>query len=174
MKTVRHSVIWILLCVAVATPLIAASQSPLLAWRQPVYIAAGFAGIIALCLMLVQPLLIGGSLPGLRAATRWYLHRLTGVLIVTMVLAHVGGLWITSPLDVVDAFLLRSPTPFSFWGVLAFWVLLLALGTALLRRKLKISARIWRLVHTSLAVIVVVGTVLHALAIEETMEPNTK
>ena len=61
------ALIWAALAVAVGVPLAAAAASPLLAWRGPVYILAGFAGIVGLGLVLVQPLLIGGYLPGLAA-----------------------------------------------------------------------------------------------------------
>ena len=59
------TLIWVALAAAICVPIVAAAASPLLAWRGPVYILAGFAGIIALGVMLVQPLLIGGYLPGL-------------------------------------------------------------------------------------------------------------
>ena len=52
------TLIWALLAAAVFVPIAAAAASPLLEWRGPVYILAGFAGIIALGFMLVQPLLI--------------------------------------------------------------------------------------------------------------------
>ena len=67
MRLARVTLIWAALAAAVCVPIAAAAASPLLAWRGPVYILAGFAGIIALGLMLVQPLLIGGYLPGLSA-----------------------------------------------------------------------------------------------------------
>jgi hypothetical protein len=38
-------------------PLTFAATSEYLACRDPIYIAAGFAGVVALCLALVQPLL---------------------------------------------------------------------------------------------------------------------
>ena len=62
--------IWGAVAAAIAVPIGAAAVSPQLAWRHPVYIAAGFAGIIALGLLLVQPLLIGGYLPGLSTRGR--------------------------------------------------------------------------------------------------------
>ena len=46
--------VWGALVLAVAVPLLAAAASPLLAWRQPVYIAAGFAGILGLGALLIQ------------------------------------------------------------------------------------------------------------------------
>ncbi len=67
MRLARVTLIWALLAAAIFVPIAAAAASPLLEWRGPVYIVAGFAGIIALGLMLVQPLLIGGYLPGLPA-----------------------------------------------------------------------------------------------------------
>ena len=42
---------WIGLAIAVAVPIVAAAKSPLLEWREPVYIAAGFAGVIAMSLI---------------------------------------------------------------------------------------------------------------------------
>lgn len=40
-------------------PIAVAAFSPLLEWRGPVYIAAGFAGILGMALILAQPLLAG-------------------------------------------------------------------------------------------------------------------
>ena len=62
MRSARATLIWAALVVAICVPLAAASVSPLLAWRGPVYILARFVGIIALGLTLVQPLLIAGYL----------------------------------------------------------------------------------------------------------------
>lgn len=155
-------------------PIGAAAMSPLLAWRQPVYIVAGFAGVFAMALLLLQPLLAGGYLPGLprQHGRRW--HRRVGGLLVAAVVIHVGALWITSPPDVVDALLFRSPTPFSVWGVTAMWAVFAAALLAALRHRLRLRPRIWRRAHTSLAVITVIGSVVHALLIEGTMETVSK
>jgi hypothetical protein len=67
MGLARRTLIWAALAAALCLPIAAAATSPQLAWRGPVYILAGFAGIVALGLVLVQPLLIGGYLPGLQA-----------------------------------------------------------------------------------------------------------
>lgn len=170
----RASLIWAALATAILVPIAAAAMSPLLAWREPVYIAAGFAGVIAMVLLLLQPLLAGGALPGLPATRgrRW--HRWVGGLLVATVVIHVGALWITSPPDVVDALLFRSPTPFSVWGVTAMWAVFAAALLAALRRRLHLRPRIWRRAHTSLAVITVIGSVVHALLIEGTMETVSK
>ncbi|MEO1313432.1 MAG: ferric reductase-like transmembrane domain-containing protein [Pseudomonadota bacterium] len=159
---------------AIGVPLAAAATSPLLAWREPVYIIAGFAGIVAMALLLVQPLLIGGYLPGLGGLRGRRVHRGIGVALVLTVLVHVGGLWITSPPDVVDALTFTSPTPFSVWGVIAMWAVFAAALLAGLRRRLRLPPRAWRQGHTALAAVIVLGTVVHAMLIEGTMETVSK
>lgn len=170
--TTRTALIWACIAGALIVPVAIAATSPLLAWREPVYIAAGFTGVIGLCLLLLQPLLAGGALPGLtvRRATR--LHRLIGVVLVAAVGIHVVGLWLTSPPDVVDALLFRSPTPFSIWGVVAMWAIVGAALLALFRRRLRV--RTWRSAHTALASVTVASTVAHALLIEGTMGSVSK
>ncbi len=170
----RTFLIWAAVLAALAVPVVAAGFSPLLEWRRPVYIVAGFAGILGLALMLLQPLLAGGYLPGVPALRGRRVHRWVGASIVALVVAHVAGLWLTSPPDVVDALLLRSPTPFSVWGVLAMWLILATGLLAVLRKPLKLRPMTWRRAHTALAVLIVAGTGLHALLIEGTMEDVSK
>lgn len=169
---VRRTLVWTALTTAVALPIIGAGASPLLAWRDPIYIAGGFAGVIAMTLMLIQPLLVGGYLPGISAGRSRRFHRIVGGVLVGAVLIHVASLWITSPPDVIDTLLFASPTPFAVWGVIAMWAIFASALLATLRRRLSMSA--WRLAHTTLAVVIVVGTVVHALLIEGTMETLSK
>ena len=159
---------------AIALPVAAAAVSPLLAWRAPVYIMAGFAGIAALALMLLQPLLAADALPGVRPHAARRLHRALGVLLVTVVILHVAGLWLTSPPDVIDALTFTSPTPFSAWGVIAMWAVFATALLAALRRPLRLGWRRWRFGHTALALVIVAGTAIHALLVEGTMEPLSK
>src|SRR5262245_3129357 len=172
MRLARVTLIWALLAAAVFVPIAAAAASPLLEWRGPVYILAGFAGIIALGLMLVQPLLIAGYLPGLSAYRGRRAHHWIGGALVVMVVAHIGGLWITSPPDMIDALLFTSPTPFSPFGVIAAWAIFAVALLAALRRRL--GLRTWRIAHMSLAVVIVVGSVVHGMLVEGTMETMSK
>lgn len=172
MRPAHALLIWAGFALAVVVPLTFAATSEYLAWRDPVYIAAGFSGVIALCVALVQPLLAAGWLPGLRRLRGRRVHRFIGVVLVAAVVVHVAGLWITSPPDIEDALLLRSPTPFSIWGVVSMWALFAAALLAILRRRL--SPRVWRIGHTSLVSIVVLGGAIHAMLIEGTMEPISK
>jgi predicted ferric reductase len=171
---VRAALAWAFLGAAVVLPIAVAATSPLLAWRQPVYIAAGFAGIVGMALILMQPLLAGGYLPGLPPRRGRRIHRWTGAALVTAIVVHVGGLWITSPSDVIDALLFTSPTPFSAWGVVAMWALFAAALLAGLRGRLRLRPRVWRLGHTALAAVVVMGSVVHAMLIQGTMGTVTK
>lgn len=155
-------------------PLAVAATSPLLAWRDPLYVAAGLAGVVALGLLLVQPLLAGGLLPGLAGRRGRRVHAWTGGLLVAATLLHVGGLWATSPPDVLDALLLASPTPFAAWGVAAMWAVLAAALLAALRRPLRLPPRFWRPAHTALGAVVVIGTAVHALLIVGTMGTASK
>ncbi len=168
------AIIWIVVVLAVAVPLVAATFSPLHQWRSPVYIAAGFAGILALILVFFQPLLAANYLPGLAALTARRVHRLLGPLLVLLVVLHVLGLWITSPPDVIDALLLASPTPFSMWGVIAMWCVFASAVLATLRRRLRLKVSTWRITHKTFAVFIVLGSVVHALLIEGTMELISK
>src|SRR5436309_1667468 len=113
MRLAKATLIWAALAAAICVPIAFAGLSPQLAWRGPVYILAGFAGIIALGLVLVQPLLIGGYLPGISAYRGRRAHHWIGGALVAAILIHVGGLWITSPPDMIDALMFVSPTPFS-------------------------------------------------------------
>ena len=173
-RTFRAVLAWACLATAVAIPVAIAAASPLLAWRQPAYIAAGFAGVIGLALLLLQPLLVGGYLPGLRARLGTKAHAWIGSLLVVAVVIHVVGLYVTSPPDVIDALLFRSPTPFSFWGVIAMWAVFATGLLAAFRRRLRLPNAVWRLAHTFLAVLIVAGTVVHALLIEGTMGTVSK
>ena len=168
------ALVWVLVVTAMIAPVIAAANSPLLAWRDPIYIAAGFAGILGLSLMLLQPLLAGGDLPGLSGMRGRRVHRIVGGLLLVAVILHVAGLWVTSPPDVVDALLFVSPTPFSAWGVIAMWAVIASGVFAALRRRMRVPPRVWRRFHTALAVVIVMGTVVHAVQIEGTMETVTK
>lgn len=172
MRLARALLIWAGLALAIVVSLSFAATSEYLAWRDPVYIVAGFAGVVALCFALLQPLLAGGWLPGLHLPRGRRVHRVVGVVLVVAVVVHVAGLWITSPPDIEDALLWRSPTPFSVWGVAAMWALFAAALLAAFRRRL--SPLVWRIGHTSLVSMVVLGGVIHAMLIEGTMETTSK
>lgn len=170
--SLRSTLLWLVVLGALIAPFVIAVMSPLLEWRGPVYILAGFAGICALSLLLAQPLLAAGKLAGLAAQRGRKMHRWVGAALCLAVILHVGGLWITSPPDVIDALLLASPTRHAIWGVAAMWAVFAAAAIVPLRRR--IPLRIWRMTHTILTTIVVTGSIVHALLIEGTMGTVSK
>ena len=166
--------IWVALALAIGVPIAAAAGSEQLAWRGSLYILAGFAGIVALGLVLVQPLLIGGYLPGFPAYRGRRAHHWIGGALVAAIVIHVVGLWITSPPDMIDALTFSSPTPFSPFGVTAMWAIFAVALLAALRRRLGLRPRTWRFIHMPLAIVIVAGSVVHCLLIEGTMETISK
>jgi predicted ferric reductase len=168
----RGVLIWATLAVAIGMPLALAFTSPLLAYRSAVYAAACFAGILGLGLLLVQPLLVGGYLPGLEAWSGRRAHRWTGAMLAALVAIHVAGLGWSSPPDMIDALTFTSPTPFSPFGVVAMWAILAVAVLAAVRRRL--GLRTWRIAHLSLALVIVAGSVIHGMLIEGTMETMSK
>jgi predicted ferric reductase len=172
MRLARVALIWAVLAAATGVPIAAAALSPQLEWRDAIYIVAGFAGIVMLALLLVQPLLAGGYLPGLSAYRGRRVHHWVGGTVVALVVVHVGGLWITSPPDMIDALTFTSPTPFSPFGVIAMWAIFAVAVLAAFRRRL--GLRTWRIVHMILATVIVVGSVAHGMLIEGTMETISK
>jgi predicted ferric reductase len=170
----RAAMIWAGLLAAVGVPLALAAASPLHAWRSAVYVVGGFAGIVALGLLLAQPLLIGGYLPGLAGPRARRVHLWTGGALAAAVIIHVAGLGIASPPDMIDALTFTSPTLFSPFGVIAMWAVIVVALLAALRRRAGLAPATWRRAHMALALLAVGCTVVHALLVEGAMETFSK
>ena len=76
--------------------------------------------------------------------------------------------------DMIDALTFTSPTPFSPFGVVAMWAIFAVALLASLRRRLGLRPRTWRIAHMLLAIVIVVGSVVHGILIEGTMETVSK
>ncbi|MEM6388180.1 MAG: ferric reductase-like transmembrane domain-containing protein [Pseudomonadota bacterium] len=174
MATVRAIMVWGVLAALILVPIVVAADSEYLQYRSSIYVAAGFAGIAALALLLVQPLLASGALPLVARAHSKRAHRWLGVAVLLAVALHVAGLWITSPPDMVDALTFTAPTAFSVFGVLAMWALIVAALLGGFRKRLRLRPAAWRLAHTLAVTVVVTGSVAHALLIEGTMGVASK
>lgn len=173
-RRLLDKLIWIALTGAVIIPVALAALSPFLAYRDPVYIVAGFAGILTLSLFLMQPLLAAGLLPNLSRRAQRRLHPAIGGLLAIGAFVHVGGLYLTSPPDTLDALLLRSPTPFSVFGVAALGLMVVIAGLVLFRSRLHRLKASWLAIHHFLVAALVVATVIHAVQINGAMEPISK
>jgi hypothetical protein len=167
-----RATLWLVVAAVALVPLGVAVASPLQASRDALWITGGLAGVLALVLLFLQPLLIGGLLPLVRglAQRRW--HRWIGLAITGLVVLHVAGLYLTSPEDIVDALLLVSPTPFAVYGVIGFWAVIVTACLAAFRRRLR--PRLWQVVHSVLAATIVVASVVHAVLIEGVMGDMSK
>jgi hypothetical protein len=163
--------IWLALALATLAPIAIAATSPFLAARSPAYIIGGFAGITALSILLIQPLLAAKALP-LHPAKARRVHRTLGAALVILTALHIAGLYLTSPPDTLDALLLRSPTPFSVYGVIALGaVLATALLMALRTRLPRLG---WAIAHNVLAIVIVIATAVHAVQIQGAMGTASK
>jgi predicted ferric reductase len=72
----------------------------------------------------------------------------------------------------IDALLFVSPTPFSPFGVIAMWAIFAVALLAAVRRR--VGLRTWRIAHLTLAAVIVIGSVLHGMLVDGTMEMASK
>jgi predicted ferric reductase len=170
----RSVVAWGLLAVCVLIPVGIAATNPLQASRDALWIAGGMAGVLALALLLLQPLLAAGALPGptVPTARRW--HRWLGATVVALTGLHIVGLYLSSPEDIADALLLVAPTPFSVYGVIGLGGVVLTAALVAFRSRLGLRHASWRMLHNGLALIVVMSSIAHALLIEGAMGTVSK
>ena len=168
-RLIIAALVWVLVAAGMLIPVGLAAASPLQASREALWIFGGMAGVAALALLLVQPMLAAGLLPGVatRVARRW--HRLVGATIVAAVMLHVGGLYLYSPDDVTDALLLVAPTPFSIYGVIGLCSVALTALLVAIRSRSGMRYPTWRLLHNALSLVLVVSSIVHAVLIEGAM-----
>lgn len=160
---------WFVLLVVVLGPIVVALASPLQDSREFIYVVGGIAGVVALSLLLVQPLLAMGYLSGVNAARQRRWHANSGTLLVAAIALHIGALYITSPDDIADALLLRSATSFSIYGVIGLTGVALLATLVLARHRIGISYNRWKTLHVVIAIIVVIASVVHTLWIQGAM-----
>lgn len=172
--SVRPVLVWLLLIGVIGVPVLVAALSPLQQGRNTAYVIGGLSGIVALALLLVQPLLAAGYLPGAHTMRQRRWHRWTGGFMFVAVAVHIIGLYLTSPDDMTDAMLLVAPTPFSVYGVIGFWSIVLTAILVAVRRHSGLSNLAWSIAHNLLAVIVVGASVVHALMIDGAMGSLSK
>ena len=54
------------------------------------------------------------------------------------------------------------------------WAVIAAALLAAFRRRLRLRPMIWRLIHTAITMVIVAGSIIHAMLIEGTMETLSK
>lgn len=166
--------LWVVSACILVVPLALAIASPLQAGRAFSYVVGAVAGVLALSLLFVQPLLAAGFLPGIRLSRERRWHRWLGVVLLAAVALHIIGLYLASPDDMLDALLLVAPTPFSLYGVIALIAVFLTGLSAAVRPRFRSAMHHWNRLHWTLTAIVVGATVVHAWMIEGTMQSLSK
>jgi predicted ferric reductase len=170
----KRIALWTILALVAITPIVLAALSPLQRGREFLWVVGGMAGVLGMSLLLIQPFLMPTAFPrlGMVRHLRW--HRWGGIAILAMVILHVGALYAYSPEDISDALLLVAPTPFSLYGVISLWCLVLTAVLTMMRRVMRLHPRPWRILHSVLAVAIVSAAAVHAVLIEGAMEDYSK
>jgi len=135
---------WVLITLLLVAPAALSLLSPLQVGRDFWWIVGALAGIVALSLVVLQVLLTTPWLIGILDTSTMRLHRLLGLAVAGVVIAHVLGLYLYSPDDVSDALVLAAPTH-SRLGVLSAWCVLLSVALALARRRLGLTYSDWQI-----------------------------
>lgn len=165
---------WALIIFLVGVPVLVAVFSPLLDSREAIYRVGGLAGVAALALLLIQPLLAIGYFKTISRIRQRRMHLWTGALLVLAVFMHIYALYLTSPDDMMDALFLRSATPFSIYGFIGMMGIVLITILVTLRKKINIPFKWWKVLHATVGVLVVLASVVHALWIQGTMGTVSK
>lgn len=158
-----------LLVALVILPTLLAALNPLQSGRAPLWVLGTVAGVLSLSLIVVQVLLPTGWLNDWIGEQNLRWHRILGMTVTGLVIAHVLGLYLYSPDDIGDALVLAAPT-YSRLGVLSAGCLLLSVTMATARSKLPLAPADWQILHHVLAVAIVGTGVAHAILLQGTLD----
>jgi predicted ferric reductase len=114
------------------------------------------AATLAVSALALQPLLV--ALSGVKL--RW--HRVLGTVAFTLVLAHIGALYVVSAEDTLFALSPDGPTR-ARMALLATIALAIVVVLGVGRTRLPMSTTTWRVLHAFFAVLVVVLGIGHAV-----------
>ena len=96
-------------------------------------------------------------------------HRWLGLVVLGLVLAHVAAVVIPNPRRIANLDLLHAPPSMRTATVATIALILLAV-TALLRRRLRLPYRVWRVLHVVLTVVAVAGSAVHVLLLNNLLQ----
>ncbi|MGJ3245162.1 MAG: ferric reductase-like transmembrane domain-containing protein [Elainellaceae cyanobacterium] len=159
----------IVLSTLVLLPTLLAALSPLQVGRAPLWVLGTLAGVLSLSLLVVQVLLPTKWLNMFVGQQNLGWHRILGISVTGLVIAHIVGLYLYSPDDIGDALILAAPT-YSRLGVLSFWCLLLSMILAFARHKLQLVYSDWQILHSVLAVAIVGTAVAHVMLLQGALD----
>lgn len=137
-----------------------ALAAPHLAQASPVLVVSTLAACVAVAALAVQPWL---------TRRRVGAHVRVGGIVAALVAVHVVALFVESPDDALYSMSLDGPTR-ARMALFATVLLVVVTLLGLLRRRLPWSVATWRFVHGSLAGLVVVLGVGHAVLIQGALD----
>ena len=138
----------------VAVPVTLALTDRHLAGASAALVLSTLAGTLAVSAVAVQPLLARG-----RRIAR---HQILGTVAVTLVVVHVGALFVEAPDDAWFALSPDGPTR-ARMALIATIALFAVVALGALRPRLPISAPTWRVLHAYLALVVIALGIGHAI-----------
>ena len=139
---------------AVALPLSLALTDRHLAGASPALVLSTIAGTLAASALAIQPLLA--------RRRRIARHQIVGVVVLSLVLVHVGALFVEAPDDAWFALSPDGPTR-ARMALIATLALCGVVALGALRARLPLGAGTWRLLHAYLAVVVIALGIGHAV-----------
>jgi len=142
----RRRGIWAAAAVLLALPPAVALTDPHLAGQPAALVISTAAAAFAVSALALQPLLAGSG------RLRW--HRVLGGVALTLVLVHLGGLFVVGAEDTLFALSLDGPTR-GRMATLATAALIAVVALGVLRRRLPMSGPTWRILHGFLAALVI-------------------
>jgi predicted ferric reductase len=132
--------------VLVPLPTVLALTDAHLAAAPAALVVSTAAAALAVSALAVQPLLAAGG------RLRW--HRALGAVALTLVLVHLGGLFVVGAEDTLFALSLDGPTR-GRMATLATVALIAVVALGVARARLPMSGPTWRILHGFLALLVV-------------------
>jgi predicted ferric reductase len=125
-------------------------------------VVLGLVGVSAIIGTVVVSSRLRSLTSGLGIEQLLAVHRWLGLVVVGLVLAHVAAVIIPKPSRIKLLDLLHA-SPGMRAATIATIALVLLAVTALLRRRLRLPYRIWRILHVALAAVGVAGGAVHVL-----------
>jgi predicted ferric reductase len=168
MKTLTKRRLWFLLYgIILLAPLvivmIGPRPGPREFWRE-LSVALGFSGLALLGVQFIPTTRLRSFSHVFHMDEVYYYHRWAALIGFVFVLAHPLILFLFNPTTVRLLNPLTAPTR-AVYGVISLLALIGLVVTSIFRQELNLKYEIWRLLHTILAVVMVLLAMLHILGV---------
>ncbi len=134
-------------------------------------VVLGLVAISTIIFMVVVSSRLRSLTSGLGIERLLAVHRWLGLVVVGLVLTHLAAVVIPNPSSIKHLDLLHA-SPGMRAATIATIALVLLAVTALLRRRLRLPYRVWRIVHVVLATAAVAGGAVHVLLLNNLVQAD--